>query len=105
MTVALGDDAHVAAQREVYRARRTRLRGALGDAGLEVDGSQAGLYLWARPSGAPQDCWTTVADLAGLGILVAPGSFYGAAAAGHVRLALTATDERVAEAAARLSGA
>ncbi|WP_407344319.1 succinyldiaminopimelate transaminase [Pengzhenrongella phosphoraccumulans] len=104
MTVALGDDAHVAAQREVYRARRALLRSGLDAAGLEVDGSQAGLYLWARPAGAPQDCWTTVADLAALGILAAPGAFYGAAAAGHVRLALTASDERIAEAAARLGG-
>jgi len=104
MTVALGDDAHVAAQREVYRARRALLRSGLAAAGLEIDGSQAGLYLWARPAGAPQGCWTTVADLAGLGILVAPGAFYGAAAAGHVRLALTASDERIAEAAARLGG-
>ncbi|RYV51988.1 succinyldiaminopimelate transaminase [Pengzhenrongella frigida] len=104
MTVALGDDAHVAVQREVYRARRDLLRAALGAANLAVDGSQAGLYLWARPVGAPQDSWSMVADLAALGILVAPGAFYGAAAAGHVRLALTAPDERIAEAAARLTG-
>jgi succinyldiaminopimelate transaminase len=105
MTVALADDAHVDAQRERYRARRRRLRDALDAAGLEVDGSEAGLYLWARPAGPPQDCWRTVADLAELGILVAPGAFYGAAAAGHVRIALTAPDERVAEGAARLVGA
>ena len=41
--------------------------------------------------------------LAGLGILVAPGSFYGPAGARHVRVALTATDERVAAAVTRLS--
>ncbi|NMR19879.1 succinyldiaminopimelate transaminase [Cellulomonas fimi] len=105
MTVALADDAHVDSQRERYRARRRRLREALDAAGLEVDGSEAGLYLWARPAGPPQDCWRTVADLAELGILVAPGAFYGAAAAGHVRIALTAPDERVAEGAARLLGA
>ena len=105
MTVALGDDAHVARQREVYRARRVAMLGALAQAGLEVDGSHAGLYLWARPAGAPQDCWTTVGDLAARGILVAPGSFYGPSAAGHVRIALTATDERVAEAVVRLTGA
>ena len=104
-TVALGDDAHVAAQREVYRRRRTLLRAALESAGYRVDGSHAGLYLWVRPEGGHQDCWATVADLAGLGVLVAPGEFYGPDATGHVRVALTATDERVAEAAARLSGA
>ena len=105
MTVALGDDAHVAEQRERYRRRRVALRAGLESAGYVVDRSHAGLYLWARPDGPPQDAWTTLRDLAGLGLLVAPGSFYGATAAGHVRVALTATDEQVAEAAARLSGA
>ena len=41
--------------------------------------------------------------LAERGILVAPGEFYGAAGARHVRVALTATDERVAAAAERLA--
>ena len=104
MTVALGDDAHVDRQRERYRARRAVLRPALEAAGLSVDGSLAGLYLWARPAGEPGDCWTTVGRLADDGVLVAPGAFYGAAAAGHVRVALTASDERVAEAARRLAG-
>lgn len=101
----LRDDAHVAEQRERYRVRRAVLRSALEQAGYAVDGSHAGLYLWVRPEGGGQDCWATVADLASLGILVAPGSFYGSAAAGHVRIALTASDERVREAAARLTGA
>jgi succinyldiaminopimelate transaminase len=105
MAVALGDDAHVDAQRERYRRRRAVLLGALEAAGLEVDGSPAGLYLWARAAGAGQDCWATVADLAELGVLVAPGAFYGPAAARHVRVALTASDEDVARAAARLEGA
>ena len=81
------------------------LRAAFEGAGFAVDRSFAGLYLWVRPEGAPQDCWTTVGDLADQGVLVAPGAFYGAAAAGHVRVALTASDEKVAEAAARLTGA
>ena len=37
------------------------------------------------------------------GILVAPGDFYGAGGAQHVRVALTATDERIAAAVHRLS--
>ena len=40
--------------------------------------------------------------LADRGILVAPGDFYGPAGAQHVRVALTATDERVAAAVERL---
>ena len=69
-------------------------------AGFRIDHSEASLYLWATRD---QDCWETVADLAGLGILVAPGSFYGPTGRRHVRVALTATDERVAAAAARLA--
>jgi succinyldiaminopimelate transaminase len=105
MVAALGDDAHVEAQRERYRRRRAVLLRGLESAGLTVDGSPAGLYLWARAAGAGQDCWATVSDLADLGVLVAPGSFYGPAAARHVRVALTATDDDVARAAARLEGA
>jgi len=103
MTVALGDDAHVAEQRARYRRRRTALRQAFEQAGYAVDGSHAGLYLWIRPESGSQDSWATVGDLASLGILVAPGAFYGAPQ--HVRAALTAPDERIAEAAARLTGA
>jgi aspartate/methionine/tyrosine aminotransferase len=45
-----------------------------------------------------------VSRLADLGILVAPGAFYGRAGARHVRVAFTATDERVDAAVARLAG-
>lgn len=101
MAAALADDSHVADQRARYAARRARLRAALPAAGFDVDASPAGLYLWAS---AGEDCWASVARLAELGILVAPGEFYGAAGARHVRVALTATDERVDAACARLAG-
>lgn len=104
MTVALGDDAHVVEQRERYAVRRELLAEAFEGAGYTVDGSEAGLYLWVRPEGG-QDALRTVADLAAQGILVAPGTFYGPAGAGHVRVALTAHDVRVREAAQRLLGA
>ncbi len=94
MVAALGDHAHVAAQRERYAARRAALAPAVASSGLRIDGSQAGLYLWAT---AGEDCWVTVRRLADLGILVAPGAFYGPAGQQHVRIALTATDERIAE--------
>ena len=99
MIAALGDDDHVAAQKERYRARRTVMRAALERAGFRIDESGAGLYLWATRG---EDAWASVAALADRGILVAPGSYYGNAGARHVRVALTATDERVAAAAARL---
>jgi succinyldiaminopimelate transaminase len=99
MAVALRDDAHVEEQRDIYGLRRERLLEAVTRAGLRVDHSEAGLYLW---SSRDEDCWSTVSDLADRGILVAPGSFYGPAGARHVRIALTATDERIDAACARL---
>jgi len=100
MVAALDDDAHVAEQHERYAARRAVLRAALEGAGFRIDHSEASLYLWATRG---EDAWATVSWLAERGILAAPGAFYGAAGAQHVRVAFTATDERVAAAAARLS--
>lgn len=100
MTAALDDDDHVVDVRAAYRSRRERLVTALAGAGLRVDHSEAGLYLWASDG---RDCWETVADLAGRGVLVAPGAFYGPGGARHVRVALTATDERVDAAVTRLT--
>jgi len=97
---ALRDDAHVLAQKEIYRLRREALKPAIEKAGFRVDHSQAGLYLWCTRD---EDCWETVGWLAERGILAAPGSFYGTAGSRHVRVALTATDERVAAAVGRLT--
>lgn len=99
MAAALGDDDHVAAQKARYGARRERLRAAVTGAGFRIDDSEAGLYLWCSRD---EDAWDTVGWLADRGILVAPGAFYGAAGARHVRIALTATDERIAAAVERL---
>jgi succinyldiaminopimelate transaminase len=100
MAAVLGDSAHVAEQRERYRARRTTLRAAVEAAGLRVDHSEGGLYLWCTRD---EPDWETVAALARTGVLVAPGSFYGPAGARHVRLALTASDAAIATAADRLA--
>jgi aspartate/methionine/tyrosine aminotransferase len=56
--------------------------------------------LWASRG---ENCWETVSWLAARGILVAPGSFYGRAGNEHVRVGLTATDERVVAAVERLA--
>jgi succinyldiaminopimelate transaminase len=100
ITAALSDDAHVATQKARYAARRSVLRPALEDAGFTIDHSEAGLYLWATRG---EDAWATIDWLAARGILAAPGTFYGPTGDRHVRIALTATDERVEAAAKRLA--
>jgi succinyldiaminopimelate transaminase len=101
MVAALNDDEHAAVQRARYAARRARLRPALAAAGWEVQHSEAGLYLWAAHPA--HDCWGSVHALAAAGILVAPGELYGPAGHRHVRVALTATDERIDAAVSRLA--
>lgn len=101
MIAALDDDEHVAEQHARYAVRRAKLRAALESAGFTIEHSEASLYLWATRG---EECWTTVSSLADQGILVAPGAFYGAAGRNHVRVAFTATDERVDAAVARLAG-
>ena len=96
---ALDDVQHVAMQKARYASRRDVLHTALTAAGFTIEHSQAGLYLWATRG---QDCMETVNWFATNGILVAPGNFYGTAGAQHVRVALTATDERIAAAAGRI---
>jgi succinyldiaminopimelate transaminase len=100
MTAALNDDEHVAEQRARYGVRRDVLLLALKSAGFAVHHSEAGLYLWSTRD---EDAWETVGWLAERGILAAPGTFYGPTGDRHVRIALTATDDRVAAAAERLT--
>jgi aspartate/methionine/tyrosine aminotransferase len=68
-------------------------------AGFTIDFSDAGLYLWATRN---EDCWASVAWLAQLGILATPGIFYGEKGSQHIRIAMTATDLQIDEAASRL---
>jgi succinyldiaminopimelate transaminase len=100
VAVALGDDAHVAAQKELYRRRRDALAPALVAAGFTIDHSEAGLYLWLTEG---RDAWDSIGRLADLGILGGPGHFYGDHFPQHIRLSLTATDERIDAAVARLT--
>jgi succinyldiaminopimelate transaminase len=102
MVAALDDDDHEKVQRECYARRRAALAPALRAAGFAIDDSEAGLYLWATRGEPSRD---TVEWLAGRGILVAPGEFYGPRGGQHVRVALTATDERIEAAVQRLTAA
>ena len=90
------------AQKEVYRRRRRALVEATAQAGLVNDpASVAGLYLWLSGPES-MSAFDLVGAFAELGIIVAPGDFYGAAGAGRVRMSLTDSDERVEAACRRL---
>jgi succinyldiaminopimelate transaminase len=97
---AFNDDDHVQKQHATYKNRRDLLKPALEKAGFKIDHSDAGLYLWATRA---EDCWQSVAWFADKGALVAPGAFYGDAGNEHVRIALTASDERISALVSRLT--
>jgi len=99
MVAALSDDIHVAEQRARYNARRATLIPALTAAGFSIDHSEAGLYIWASRR---EDCWASVAWLAELGIIATPGIFYGELGSRHIRIAMTATDAQISDAARRI---
>ena len=88
--VAWTDTQHVADRLGVFAAKREVLLRMASDRGLKVHGSQAGLYLWLEvPEG------TTDLEYAkkcrDVGIVVAPGSFFGEGQERFIRLALVPT--------------
>ena len=102
MIAALNDDEHADEQKKRYAARRSVLSEGLTAAGFTISHSSAGLYLWAAKPGL--DCWAACDLLASeCGILVGPGCFYGPEGNNHIRVSLTATDERIAAAGQRLA--
>jgi len=100
MIAALGDNSHVAEQRNRYNARKTKVRSAIEKHGFRIDHSEAGLYLWATRD---ERDWDSVAWFAERGILVTPGHFYGEKGSQHIRIAMTATDAQIDELVKRLS--
>ena len=83
--------------RDVYRAKRDLVLPALEDAGLRNAGGDATFFLWLS---APEG---TAEALLDLGVVVAPGEFFGEAGRGYVRVALVPTLAECARAVERLS--
>jgi succinyldiaminopimelate transaminase len=99
--IALGDDAHVEAQRARYQHRLGRLAEILDRLGYPAQLPAGAFYLWVpAPDG---DAWRAARDLADrAGIVVSPGEFYGPHGAGHFRVAAVAPDDRIELAAGRV---
>jgi succinyldiaminopimelate transaminase len=102
IVAALSDEGHVKEQRERYNSRRAILAPALQAAGFRIDDSVAGLYIWCTRS---EDAWSSVDWMAEIGILATPGNFYGPLGTSHIRVAMTASDSQINEAAERIRNA
>jgi succinyldiaminopimelate transaminase len=99
---ALGDETHVEAVRDVYRRKRETLVPALERKGLRPSGSTATFFLWLAVEGASEEFARRLLDQ---GILVAPGSFFGPAGEGYVRMALVPTEDECERAASIIEAA
>ena len=89
---------------EIYRSRRDSTIARLAAAGWSVPLPKATLYLWARlPGGRADDRAFCRSLVAGTGVALAPGSGFGPAGSGHVRLALVKPEPVLAEAVSRVA--
>jgi succinyldiaminopimelate transaminase len=93
---AWSDDQHVDDVRALYRRKRETVLPALEEGGLRLAGSEATFYLWLDVGGSSEEF---ARRLLGNGIVLAPGSFFGDAGEGYVRLALVPTQEQCERAA------
>jgi aspartate/methionine/tyrosine aminotransferase len=97
--VAWSDEAHVEQMREVYRRKRETLMPVLDAKGLRHTGGDATFFLWLAVDG-PSEAFSR--RLLEHGLVTAPGSFFGPAGEGYVRLALVPTQAECERAASIL---
>jgi len=88
--------------RDMYRRRRDRFVEGTRKLGWDVPSPKAGLYVWFPVPRAGMSSMAFAEKALEAGVIMLPGSGFGAAAEGFVRVALTVTEERIAEAVRRL---
>jgi len=94
-SAAWNDDDHVAVRREIFEEKRKALREPFEAAGIEVVGSDAGIYLWVRVD----DDQVAAKELLAVGVLVSPGRAFGPGGEGFIRFALVPSIDECAAAA------
>lgn len=95
-------DASVEKQSNIYRSRRDVLVDGLRRIGWDVDPPRAGMFVWAKVPDAWCDRLSTM-ELAMLllekgDVAVSPGSGFGEAGEGYLRLALVENENRLRQA-------
>ena len=89
-----------------YRRRRDAFLGAVAPLGFPVEPPRATLYVWLPiPRRSTTSMEFTGELLDRTGVVVAPGSGFGQAGEGWVRIALCDTEDRLREAGARMARA
>ena len=87
---------------DIYRRRRDLLAEALTSVGMDVPRPKGTIYMWIPVPEGYTSAGFSEHVLEQAGVVVTPGSGYGPAGEGFVRLSLTTPDDRIAEAVARI---
>ena len=91
------------ANNEIYKKRRDKVVATLKEIGLDANAPKATLYIWTKiPNGYTSASFTEKL-LEEVNVVVTPGSGYGTAGEGYIRLSLTIPDEQIDEGLKRLS--
>ena len=99
-----GDQSDVEQMRAIYQKRRDVMVVGLRAMGLEVTPPRATFYLWVKVPPRHDSASFASLVLNEAGVVITPGSGFGAAGEGYVRLALTVPEPRLEEAVKRLQG-
>jgi LL-diaminopimelate aminotransferase len=98
----LGEQKSITDRNKIYQKRRDVLVEALNDIGLKVMVPKASFYIWAKVPDGYTSVEFTTSLLDKANVAVTPGTGYGSAGEGYVRLSITLSDERLNEGIQRL---
>jgi len=102
ITALESDQSCVAEMQRIYQERRDVLIAGLRSVGLQPEVPKASFYVWCpTPKGYSSADFTSLL-LRQAGIVTTPGSGFGLPGEGYVRMALTVSKERIAEAVQRI---
>ncbi len=103
IAVLTGPQDYPAHAAEIYRQRRDAFLEAIRPLGFPVETPRATLYVWMPiPRKYAMSVEFTTELLQQTGVVVSPGSGFGQAGEGYVRIALCDSEERLREAGARM---
>jgi LL-diaminopimelate aminotransferase len=93
---------HIEEMRSVYQKRRDLVVAAFGEIGIDVEPPLGSIYVWVPTPGGRTSVGFASELLDESGVVVAPGTGYGSAGEGFVRVSLTVSDGRLQEAMDRI---
>jgi LL-diaminopimelate aminotransferase len=100
-----GPQDHLAPLLDAYRRRRDLFVSALNDLGWDLKAPLGSFYVWFPTRGGASSADFADLLLERAGVVVTPGTGYGANGEGYVRASMTIADDRLEEAVARIRDA